>query len=127
MALIAACTAPGGRAEQFGNLRFRHPYSGGIGRQIQSAVLVYRNNVSFSFHCALFDRFSIHLFICLTNEVLHLFDALREFLHVAAHFLRRDLRVDLRRADTPVSQHFRERFDGHVVRQTNGRRVAVAT
>ena len=53
----------GGRAEQFGNLRFRHPYSGGIGRQIQSAVLVYRNNVSFSFHCALFDRFSIHLFI----------------------------------------------------------------
>ncbi len=79
----------------------------------------------FIVHCLTGSRF-----ICLyglTNEVLHLFDALREFLHVAAHFLRRDLRVDLRRADTPVSQHFRERFDGHVVRQTNGRRVAVAT
>ena len=51
---------------------------------------------------------------------------MREFLHVAAHFLRCNLRVNLRRADAPVSEHFRERFDRYVVRQADGRRIAVA-
>lgn len=58
--------------------------------------------------------------------MLHLFDTLREFFHIAAHFLRRDFGVDLRRADAAVSEHLRERFDGHVVRQAHRRRVGVA-
>lgn len=53
-------------------------------------------------------------------------DTLREFLHVAAHFLRRDFGVDLRRADAAVSQHLRERFNRHVVRQADRRGVGMA-
>ena len=40
----------GSRAKQFDDLHFRHPHNGGIGRQIQSAVLVYPDDVSFFFH-----------------------------------------------------------------------------
>lgn len=53
-------------------------------------------------------------------------NTLREFFHIAAHLFRRDLGVDLRRADAAVSQHLRERFDGHVVRQAHRRRVGMA-
>lgn len=35
--------------------------------------------------------------------------------------------IYLCRADAAVSQNLRERFDGHVVRQTNGRGIAVAS
>lgn len=51
---------------------------------------------------------------------------LREFLHVAAHFLGGNLRIDLRRADATVAQHLRERFDRHVVRQADRRGIGMA-
>ena len=62
----------------------------------------------------------------MTNKALHLLDALREFLHIAAHFLRRNLRIDLRRADATVAQHLRERFDRYVVRQADCRGIGMA-
>lgn len=62
----------------------------------------------------------------LTYETFHLLDTLRQFFHIAAHFLRCDFGVDLRRADAAVSQHLRECFNRHVVRQAYGRRVGVA-
>ena len=62
----------------------------------------------------------------MTNKALHLLDTLREFLHVAAHFLGGNLRIDLRRADAAVSQHLRERFDRYVVRQADRRGVGMA-
>lgn len=62
----------------------------------------------------------------MTNKALHLLDTLREFLHIAAHFLGGNLRIDLRRADTAVAQHLRERFDRYVVRQADRRGVGMA-
>lgn len=58
----------------------------------------------------------------MTNKALHL----REFLHVAAHFLGGNLRIDLRRADATVAQHLRECFDRYVVRQADRRGVGMA-
>jgi hypothetical protein len=48
--LDCAVHRSGGRAEQFDYFRFRHPYAYRVGRYIQPAPFVYRNNVSFSFH-----------------------------------------------------------------------------
>ena len=62
----------------------------------------------------------------MTNKALHLLDTLREFLHIAAHFLGCNLRIDLRRADAAVSQHLRERFDRYVVRQADRRGIGMA-
>lgn len=53
-------------------------------------------------------------------------DTLREFFHIAAHLFCRYFGVDLRRADAAVSEHLRERFNRHVVRQAHRRRVGVA-
>lgn len=53
-------------------------------------------------------------------------DTLREFLHIAAHFLGCNLRIYLRRADATVSQHLRESFDRYVVRQADRRGVGMA-
>lgn len=58
--------------------------------------------------------------------MLHLLDTLREFFHIAAHLFCRDFGVDLRRADAAVSQHLRERFNRHVVRQAHRCRVGMA-
>ena len=62
----------------------------------------------------------------MTNKALHLLDTLREFLHVAAHFLGGNLRIDLRRADAAVSQHLRECLDRYIVRQTHRRSIGMA-
>ena len=62
----------------------------------------------------------------MTDKALHLLDTLREFLHIAAHFLGCNLRIYLRRADATVSQHLRERFDRYVVRQADRRGIGMA-
>lgn len=61
----------------------------------------------------------------LTNKALDLLDSLRELLHIAAYFFRRNFGVNLRRADAAVSQHLRQRFDRYVVRQADRRSVSM--
>ncbi len=56
-----------------------------------------------------------------------MFDTLREFLHVAVRFFRRNFCVNLRCANAPVSQHLQERLDRYVVRQADGCNIAVVT
>ena len=71
-------------------------------------------------------RFQVRLLNGLADELFHRGELLGEQLHVPAHLLRRDFRVDLGRADARVPHQFRQRFNGYAVGKTYCRGVAMA-
>src|SRR5690625_3944920 len=101
MVLITVCTAPAGVSN-------RSTISSSVIHTLTVPVGIF--NLPYS-SIVIISLFIVFCFLSslnrLTNKALHLLDTLREFLHIAAHFLGCNLRIDLRRADAAVAQHLR--------------------